>query len=175
MRVHGATVREVIVHSLHEIHETAVGYRLWEKKRTETTLQRLITLLQKRITWEVFTSLHYSLPGRSTFERRLTIVKDNKQWGHKITHPLNITNIQGLPHVTASKNITESNKINNKHESWYIVHLTHQMTPTQTIQASVPRSDRSISVQCNCGPTPSPSPALTLNCYLLTVVGLGEG
>ena len=28
MRVHSSTVWEVTVHSLHEIHETAVGYRL---------------------------------------------------------------------------------------------------------------------------------------------------
>ena len=30
MRVHCSAVREIVVHSLHEIHETAVGYRLCE-------------------------------------------------------------------------------------------------------------------------------------------------
>ena len=38
MRVHGTTVGEIVVHSLHEIHKTTVRDRLCDKKKNDNNI-----------------------------------------------------------------------------------------------------------------------------------------
>lgn len=159
MRVHSSTVWEVTVHSLHEIHETAVGYRLWEKKRNTFTVAETTkdnSLINKEDMRSVYNPPFFF--GRSAWVQQLTIVKDDKQRGHEITHPLNVTNIQGLPHVTASKNITESNaKITNTSHDTSFTWLGRWLLLRHSKRQSLgPRTD-----QCQWLSNHAPTPSLT--------------
>ena len=97
VRVHSSTVREVLVHPLHELREAAERQHLCgtvEHTRGTHTLSCMCVCacLHVRVsTVNIISYRWFSL---------LTVVQYDQQRGEQVTHPLDIANVQMLPNIT---------------------------------------------------------------------------